>query len=59
MSKSRQDGSVDLTVPTVMVAIIALLLAVAARKEQQPQQTQSPLEALARTEAALKRGAMP
>lgn len=58
MSKSRQDGSVDLTVPTVMVAIIALLFAVAAGKEP-PQQNQTPLEALARAEAALKRTTMP
>ncbi|MDQ1299783.1 MAG: hypothetical protein QG636_451 [Patescibacteria group bacterium] len=58
MSKSRQDGSVDLAVPTVMVVVISLLLALAASKER-PQQSQSPLEAAARTEAALKRGAMP
>lgn len=58
MSKSHQDGSVDLTVPTVMVAIIALLFAVAASKEP-PQQNQTPLEALARAEAVLKRTGVP
>ncbi|MDP2816240.1 MAG: hypothetical protein Q8O19_06130 [Rectinemataceae bacterium] len=58
MSKSRQDGSVDLVLPTVMVVVMVLLLALAESRER-PQQTQTPLEALARTEAALKRGAMP
>lgn len=58
MSKSSQDGSVNLAVPSAMVVVIALLLALAASKER-PQQNQTPLEALARTEAVLKRGGMP
>ncbi len=58
MSKSSQDGSVNLIVPAVMVVVISLVMALAASIKV-PQQNQTPLEVLARAEAALKRSSMP
>lgn len=58
MSKSSQDGSVNLAVSSVVVVVISLVLALAASIEW-PQQNQPSPEAPARTEAALKRSAMP
>lgn len=58
MSKSSQDGSVNLAVPAVVVVVISLIMALAASIKP-PQQNQTPLEALVRAEAALKRSGMP
>jgi hypothetical protein len=44
MSKSSQDGSVNLAVPSVVVVVISLVMALAAADIGRPQQNQPSLE---------------
>ncbi len=58
MSKSSQDGSVNLVVPAVMVVVISFIMALAASIKP-PQQNQTLLEAAVRAEAEFRRSGMP
>jgi len=58
MAKANQGFDLNSLAAGIAVVIVSIVVALLAHRER-PHQTQTPLEALAHAEAALKRGAMP